>query len=64
MIGFDEAKMHLKNTFDSAFTKKIGTKKQRVSMAAVCCRRIPTDRQDSIALLLWATDYAQNWKLI
>jgi len=61
MIGLNEAKMHLKSTFDSAFTKKSGTKKQRAAMAKFCCSRVPTEQQDSILLLLWATDYANKW---
>ncbi len=62
MIMLDVAKMHCKKTMDSAFTKKIGTKKTRAAMANICTRMCPTSHNDSLALNLWAVDYAKNWE--
>jgi len=62
MIALSHAKEILTETFDSAFSKSKGTKKQRVSMATVCCSRVPTDSATSIALLVWATEYCAKWK--
>jgi len=63
MVNLDIAKMHVKNALDSAFNKTTGTKKGRADMANICCSICPTSRDDSVALLLWAVDYATNWKL-
>ena len=62
MIALNQAQEILTETFDRAFLKAKGTKKQRVSMAAACCSRVPTDNAASIALLIWATEYCAKWK--
>lgn len=59
MMDFKTAQTILKDTFDSAFSKKRGTARQRVAMANVCLRRVPC--RDSVALTVWAVSYAENW---
>jgi hypothetical protein len=61
-MNANEAKAILKETFDNAFRKAKGTAKQRVAMARICCSKVPTSSQDSISVLLWATDYCKSWK--
>jgi hypothetical protein len=55
----ETAKMHLKNTFDSAFTKTKGTKKQRIALAHRAVRMVPCN---DITLTLWAVEYCSEWK--
>ncbi len=61
MIDFKTAQATMKNTFDSAFSKNIGTKEKRVNFARMSCNKASTDHATHLCLLLWAVDYCGNW---
>jgi hypothetical protein len=62
MLNYETAKMLLQKTMDSAFSKNIGTKTKRIALANVLLRRIPLSSADNVSLMVWAADYAGNWK--
>ncbi len=62
MLNFEAAKMLLQKTMDSAFSKNAGTKTKRIALANVLLRRIPLSNADNVLLMVWAADYAANWK--